>query len=274
MLSKELLDQGRIYARKIIDGLNASPSHFHAVNYCKKQLSQNGFTELKETDKWTLEPSKGYYFSRNGSTIVAFLTGALCGSQPVSSYKIVGCHTDSPVLKIAPYSKISASGYNQLNVMLYGGGLWRTWFDRDLNIAGKVIVKSIDGTKLESRYWNANRPLLKIPNLAIHLCREEQPLSKETETKPIFASSVADSLFSGGVEAISEDKFRIDEKHFSTFTELIAKDLGIVRDQIVDFELNICDAQPAQLVGMHEEFVSSPRLDNLASSLCALDALI
>ena len=178
------------------------------------------------------------------------------------------------MLKIAPFSKISASGYNQLNVMLYGGGLWRTWFDRDLNIAGKVIIRSADGTKLESRYWNANRPLLKIPNLAIHLCREEQPMNKETETKPIFASSVADSLFSGGVEAISEDKFRIDEKHFSTFTELIAKDLGIVRDQIVDFELNICDAQPAQLVGMHEEFVSSPRLDNLASSLCALDALI
>jgi len=78
-------------------------------------------------------------------------------------------------MKLAPFSKLSSVGYNQLNVMLYGGGLWRTWFDRDLNIAGKVIIQNKDG-KLESRLWNANKPLVKLPNLAIHLTREEQAM--------------------------------------------------------------------------------------------------
>lgn len=96
--------------------------------------------------------------------------------------------------------------------MLYGGGLWRTWFDRDLTLAGKVIV-SVDG-KLESRYWFAKKPLVKLPNLAIHLCREETPMQKETELKPMIAMSVIENLFKGGIDPIADDKFRIDEKHF------------------------------------------------------------
>jgi aspartyl aminopeptidase len=92
--------------------------------------------------------------------------------------------------------------------------------------------------------------------------------------KPIMAMSVVENLFKGGIEPIADDKFRIDEKHFATLTHLMAKDLGVERDQIVDFELNLCDSQPAQLCGMFEEFVSSPRLDNLGSSLCALDSII
>ena len=136
-----LLTESREYAREILIGLNASPSHFHAVNYCRGVLASNGFTEIKETEQWSLEKGKGYYFTRNGSTICAFLTGDKCGLEPIHHYKIVGCHTDSPVLKIAPRSKIEKFGCNQINVMTYGGGLWRTWFDRDLSLAGKVIVK-------------------------------------------------------------------------------------------------------------------------------------
>jgi len=107
-------------------------------------------------------------------------------------------------MKIAPWSKLSAVGYNQLNVMLYGGGLWRTWFDRDLTIAGKVIIKAANG-KLESRYWNAVKPLVKLPNLAIHLCREETPMQKETELKPIIGTCVVENLFKGGVTKIADD---------------------------------------------------------------------
>ena len=112
-VTKELLATSKDYAKKILLGLNASPSHFHAVNYCKQQLHDNGFQQITETEKWNLEAGKGYYFTRNGSTLCAFLTGDHCGpNKPVSSYKIVGCHTDSPVLKIAPFSKLSAVGYN------------------------------------------------------------------------------------------------------------------------------------------------------------------
>ena len=141
VLTEALLTESREYAKKILVGLNASPSHFHAVNYCKSILEREGFNLIKETEQWALEAGKGYYFTRNGSTICAFLAGGKCGTEPVHHFKIVGCHTDSPVLKIAPKSKIEKHGFNQVNVMTYGGGLWRTWFDRDLSLAGKVICK-------------------------------------------------------------------------------------------------------------------------------------
>jgi aspartyl aminopeptidase len=169
-ITKELLHESREYAKQILLGLNASPSHFHAVNYCKDLLRLNGFTELKETAKWDLEAGKGYYFTRNGSTICAFLSGTQVIEKPVSSFKIIGCHTDSPVLKVAPCSKKETLGFHQLNVMTYGGGLWRTWFDRDLTLAGKVIVQ--DGETLRSKYWASGKPLMKVPSLAIHLDRE------------------------------------------------------------------------------------------------------
>jgi aspartyl aminopeptidase len=147
-------------------------------------------------------------------------------------------------MKIAPYSKLTAVGYNQLNVMLYGGGLWRTWFDRDLNIAGKVIIQAENG-KLESRLWNAKKPLVKLPNLAIHLAREETSMEKETQLKPVIAMSVVENIFAGGIEKIADDKFKVDEKHFSSLTNLMANDLGVKREQIVDFELNLCDSMPS-----------------------------
>ena len=169
-MTPELLAEGREYSREILIGLNASVSHFHAVEYCKNVLASNGFTELKESEAWShLEWGKGYYFTRNHSTICSFLSGKNTANAELQSFKIVGCHTDSPVLKIAPCSKLEKLGCHQINVMTYGGGLWRTWFDRDLSLAGKVIVK--DGNQLVAKYWNAVRPLMKVPSLAIHLDR-------------------------------------------------------------------------------------------------------
>ena len=107
-----MLSEARDYSRHILAGLNASPSHFHAVNYCKSLLSANGFIEIKETSPWTLSHGKGYYFTRNGSTLCAFLTGPKLEAEPVKMFKIVGCHTDSPVLKIAPKSRKETLGYN------------------------------------------------------------------------------------------------------------------------------------------------------------------
>ena len=103
------------------------------------------------------------------------------------------------MLKIAPRSKISKNSFNQLNVMTYGGGVWRTWFDRDLSLAGKVVAK--DGSKLVSKYWDASRPLLKIPSLAIHLDTEREAFApnKETHLKPILASTIVNDLFGDGV---------------------------------------------------------------------------
>lgn len=140
-LSKTLLEEGRLYSERILKGLRAGTSHFHAVKYFKDELANGGFTEIKEADKWNLQAGGNYFFTRNHSTVVAFTVGKQV-KEAIDLFKVVGCHTDSPVLKLAPLAKLdNKNGFQQLNMQTYGGGLWRTWFDRDLGLAGRIIIK-------------------------------------------------------------------------------------------------------------------------------------
>lgn len=110
-------------------------------------------------------------------------------------------------------------------MQVYGGGLWHTWFDRDLTLAGKIIVK--EGDKLKSRYWRAQNALMKIPNLAIHLTDRSGTFepNKETHTRPVIATSLIDELFGGDIEALGDDKYSVEIKHFKTLINLISEDL-------------------------------------------------
>jgi aspartyl aminopeptidase len=226
-------------------------------------------------DQWKLEAGKGYFFTRNNSTIVAFTIGAAAGSAGPSMFKIIGCHTDSPVLKLAPVSKLAdRAGFHQLTVQLYGGGLWHTWFDRDLTLAGKIILQDPSTGALSTKYWKCNDAILKVPNLAIHLTDRSGTFdpNKESHTKPILATSVIDQLFGGA--PVEDDAYKCEDKHYRSLLARIGTDLGVDPNSITDFELNVVDTQPAGLVGLHKEFLSSPRLDNLGSSLVALDAIL
>ena len=209
------------------------------------------------------------------STIVAFTVGKKAAEQGVTLFKIIGCHTDSPVLKLAPISKAAdRAGFHQMTVQLYGGGLWHTWFDRDLTLAGKIIVKDSTTGALSTKYWRCKDAILKVPNLAIHLTDRSGTFepNKEAHTKPILCTAVADQIF-GKVQA-EGDTYTCEDKHYRTLLARIGADLGISPSAIVDFELNVVDTQPAAIMGLHKEFVSSPRLDNLASSLVALDTIL
>jgi aspartyl aminopeptidase len=201
--------------------------------------------------------------------------GAAAAKAGPSMFKIIGCHTDSPVLKLAPVSKASdRAGFQQLTVQLYGGGLWHTWFDRDLSLAGKIVLKDPSTGALSTKYWRCKEAILKVPNLAIHLTDRSgnfEP-NKEAHTKPVLATSVIDQLFGGS--PVEGDSYQCEDKHFRSLLTRIGADLGVDPHTISDFELNVVDTQPAGLVGLHKEFVSSPRLDNLASSLVALDAIL
>jgi aspartyl aminopeptidase len=116
---------------------------------------------------------------------------------------------------------------------------------------------------------------MKVAHLCIHLDRQEEfNPNKENHLKPILATSVVDQLFGDGVTKIEEDRFQLDEKHLGSLTALIANDLKIDRHNIVDFELSLADHNPPSIMGLHDEFVSSPRLDNLGSSYVALDSII
>ena len=134
------------------------------------------------------------------------------------------------------------SGFNQVAVQLYGGGLWHTWFDRDLTLAGKIIVN--ENGKLVSKYWRCYEPILKVPNLAIHLSDDRSSFApnKETHTKPVLASAVIDQLLGEDVEPLEDDKYRVEEKHFKTLLNRISTDLKIERGSIVDFELTVTSA--------------------------------
>lgn len=279
-------------AKKLIKYLDKSTDPFHAVEASIERLRQAEFVELDEREPFVIHPGGKYYFTRNKSTLVAFKVGEKYGSSPgVGGFKIIGGHTDSPVLKVKPRSKRKPnSGCHQLGVETYGGGLWYTWFDRDLGVCGRVMLRSNDGN-IEQRLLKIERPILRVPTLAIHLESQEErkafKVNKEDHTSPILAIHVEKALSSPvvvGEEAKEEkSKDNSDEKKEAKdgWTEhqeplllhLIAQELDISIPDIIDFELNLFDVQMASLGGAFNEFLHSARLDNLASCFLATEAL-
>jgi len=251
------------YARGFLDFVNASPSPFHAVEECSKRLLAGGFVKIRETDPWHLKQSGKYFFTRNRSTIFAFVVGGKY--VPGNGFNIIGAHTDSPCLKLKPKSATSSASLLQVGVQLYGGGLWYTWFDRDLSLAGRVIVRK--GKALEHRLVDVNKPLMNIPSLAIHLDRTQNEAFKpnlEHHLKPVLASALKAQL---GREHDNDD-------HHEPLLAELAAQLSCSPADIADFELCLYDHQKATLGGVKQEFIYSARLDNLMSSYCALTALL
>lgn len=124
-------------AADLVEFLNSSPTAFHAVDEAKKRLRSAGYEQVSEREDWSLEAGKKYFFTRNHSTIVAFAIGKRYVAG--NGFHIIGAHTDSPCLKLKPVSK--KGGYLEVGLQTYGGGLWHTWFDRDLTVAGRMIIR-------------------------------------------------------------------------------------------------------------------------------------
>mmetsp|Transcript_31549 Transcript_31549/g.27945 ORF Transcript_31549/g.27945 Transcript_31549/m.27945 type:complete len:492 (-) Transcript_31549:52-1527(-) len=289
-LTKELFKEAQTYSQKIVDGLNTSVSPFHSVITVKALLDAQNFKEIKETETWDLEGGSKYYFTRNNSSICAFTVGKKVaqGAAP-DSFKLVGCHTDSPCIRVAPISEIDTKGYKEIAVQWYGGGLWHTWLDRDLTFAGRVVILNEDTGKLEDKFWHHKDALVRIPNMCPHLQDGEErttlKINKEDHLKPIIATSIIDALMDPEAELDEEKKeenkeeakesrYSIEKKHLKSFLNLIAEEIGTTAENIVDFELSMVDTNKSQLIGLHKEFISSGRLDNMLSSLTATHALL
>lgn len=238
-------------ARRMIDFIDASPSPYHACASAARMLEKAGFTRLVEVDAWDATPG-AYYVIRGGSLVAWALQDH---HRPWSGFRILGAHTDSPNLRIKPRPDRERSGLLQLGVEVYGGVLLNSWIDRDLGLSGRVHVRGEEAPS--ERLFNANRPLLKIPQLAIHLHREINTdglkLNKQQHMSPIWNTL-------GG-----------DERGF---VEWLGEELGIEPDDVLSWDVMVHDTNPSTLFGQHEEFVSAPRLDNLCSSYCALSALV
>lgn len=189
-----------------------------------------------------------------------------------NGFNMIGAHTDSPCLKLKPRSSRVKSDYEMVNVEPYGGGLWHTWFDRDLSVAGRVLVKDPSG-RFVHRLVRIERPILRIPMLAIHLNREIHTEgfkpNKETHLAPLLATSAKVEL-----SKMNGSKNGVESGHHPILLNVLAKELKCKVEDIVDFELNLCDTQPGVIAGASNEFVFVGRLDNLCSCFCSITALI
>jgi len=276
-------------ARALIDFIHASPSPYHVVDVCRKRLLAAGFEEIQEKNKWSLSKGGKYFLTRNESTLVAFTVGAKYESG--NGFTMIGAHTDSPCLKLKPRSKKIKSGYLSVGVQCYGGGIWSTWFDRDLTVAGRVMIKN-DAGNIQHRLLHIKKPILRVPMICIHLQRDLNDsfcINKETHTLPIMGTEAFEKQLNAekdeGKEKDSSEKPEKVEKeqekdsseaskHHTALVNLICQELNCNPAQLLDLELVLADTQPPVIGGIHDEFIFAPRLDNLFNTYCALQALI
>jgi len=270
-LTKELLAKAKPVAKDFTDFLTEAVTPFHCVQAVSRMLQSAGFTQLREHEAWTLTRGGQYYVTRNAGSLIAFTVGGKFSSE--NGAKIVGAHTDSPNLMLKPKSKLTKSGYCGVDVQMYGGGLWHSWFDRDLSVAGKVVFRSKSNpTVLFTKLVDVKRPILRIPNLAIHLTKAEDrdkfSPNKETNMVPILSTVIA--------AALHGDQSPDEAKHCAGLTRVVLEAAGESSDSvdIVDFDLSVYDAAVPTVGGLYEEFVFSGRLDNLNSCYCVTKALI
>jgi len=240
----------------LLDFIDASPSPWRVVETSAERLSNLGFKVLYESEAWQLENGGRYFVTRGGSSIIAFTIGH--NPLPTSGFNMIGAHTDSPGLRLKPHAAFSSDGLIRIGVEVYGGPILATFADRDLSIAGRVNVRSAQG--FETRLIKFEKPVLRLPNLAIHMNREVNDkglkFNKQTELPLLFGESA------DGVEADTQ------------FLEKIANLLKVNVKDIINFDLNVFDTQKGVIWGANQEFIANSQLDNLASCHAALSALL
>lgn len=253
------MEKAKETALRLLDFLYNSPTSFHSVENVKNELKKKGFKELKECERWKIDIDGKYYVTKNDSALVAFKVGK--GNIEEHGFKIIGAHTDSPGFRIKPNpDMIVENTYIKLNTEVYGGPILSTWFDRPLALAGRVSLINNDNILFPiNKLVNINRPILVIPNIAIHMNREVNDgfkFNRQKDTLPLL------SLIN---EKLEKNNHLIS---------LIAKELKINKEDILDFELYPYEYEKGCLMGLNEEFISSGRMDDLSMVHAGITALI
>lgn len=228
----------------LVEFLQESVTPFHAAATAESWLRAAGYTRLEEADYWNLEPGKGYYVTRNGSSVVAWRVP----EHAIGGWRIVASHSDSPSWKVKN-DRVENDGCRRLSVEGYGGMIMPTWLDRPLTVGGRVIVKTEDG--IESRLVCIDRDLLVIPSLAIHFQRDVNKghtYNPQVDMQPLWGP--ADSR---------------------TLTDLVAEELGVDPADILDTDLQLVTRQTPTQIGPEGEFFMAPRIDDLE---CAATTLL
>lgn len=245
------------FAQQLLDFIEDSPTVFHAVEAIKKILVPQGFQELSLDEKWTLISGGKYYVTRNNSSLIAFAIGS--GEPECHGFHIIAAHTDSPSFRVKPSPEVRVGGhYLKLNVETYGGPILNTWFDRPLSLAGRVVLRGDTPYLPQIKLYRSDLPLLLIPNIAIHLNKKVNAgieLNKQKDLLPLLAQ-------------ITEN---LPEKN--SFIQQLAESLNCNTEDILDFDLYLHEFEKGCFVGLHQEFISSSRLDDLAMIHAATYAL-
>ena len=245
-------------ALELVDFLYDSPSACHGVKATQKILNENGFVEIKETDKWDLQAKGKYYVIKNDSALIAFEVGT--GDIEETGFRLIGAHTDVPGFRIKPNPQMISEGkYVKLNTEVYGGSILHTWYDRPLSIAGKVSLKGSSPLKPETRLVNINKPLLIIPSLAIHMNREVNEgykINRQVDTLPLLG--------------LINDKLEKEDY----LMNIISEELQVNKEDILNFELGLYEYERGSLIGMNEELISSGRFDDLWMVFAGIKALV
>jgi aspartyl aminopeptidase len=245
--------------QSLLDFIDASPSPCHVVKNIEALLAAQSQTwkRLDETAKWILQPGECYFVVRDDSSIILFVQG----QKPLAEtgFKIIGAHTDSPGLRLKPNAAISSDGILRLGVEVYGGPILATFTDRDLSLAGRIAYKN-DQDDITSTLVKFDQPLLRLPNLAIHMNRtvneDGLKLQKQTELQLILSNLTEEQLPA------------------ALFSALLQQQTGIEVARILSWDLAVYDTQKGAFWGAESEFYADSQLDNLASCHAALQALL
>ena len=238
--------------KELLDFIASAPSPCHTVAASAEKLRRAGFEELELGGAWQLSRGGRYFIRVYGTTLLAFTVGA------AGPLRMAAAHTDFPCFRLKPAAGLVREGYGLLNVETYGGLILRSWLDRPLGLAGKVVLRGEDAFHPEMRLVDFGRPLVTIPSLAIHMDREvnkEGALNPQKDMLPLAA------LFGGEAE---ED----------WWMQALAELAGISAEDILSYELSTYPWEQGCTLGLAEDLVSSPRLDNLTSVWACLEGLL
>ena len=278
---------------ELITFIDKSPNAYFAVSNLTDMLKNNGYTCIYEGDKWELEAGKGYYVTRDGSSVIAFRIpkagtndtkngeGNLSEDFDYSGFQIMASHSDSPAFKVKPNAEIVVeNSYIKLNTEKYGGMIMSSWLDRPLSVAGRIVVRTEDG--VETRLVNVDRDLCMIPSLAIHMDRKTNDgyvWNAQKDMLPLFAriyTSAGDCGENNLIDNIIKEKGVINDKirESNALLSIIAKEAGVDKDGILDTDLFLYNRNKGTLYGANNEFIGSGRLDDLQCAYATMKGFV
>ena len=232
-------------AAGLCDFIDASPSPFHACVTVAARLIEAGYTELSEADRWPQQP--GRYFTVRAGSLVAWNSDV-----PEGPFRIVGAHTDSPNLRVKQHPDRSVAGWQVVALEPYGGAWLNSWLDRDLGISGRLSVR--DGAGLSHRLIRIDDPILRVPQLAIHLAEDRASLKLDPQRHVNAVWGVGDKP--------------------GSFLRYVAERAGVAAADVLAADLMTHDLTPSTVIGADASLLSAPRLDNLASCYAGMEALL